>query len=78
MKTVKGMYENGKIRLLEAPQVSGTQEVYVVFPDSAAPKMQGIPASAFELIDGIVALGGHALADSERLWEEDVRVPDHP
>jgi len=38
---------------------------------------RGIPASAFQEINGIVALGGNALADAEGLWEEHLRAPDH-
>ena len=78
MKAVKGIYENGQIRLLEDPHVSGLQEVYIVFPDVAQPPAYSIPASAFQLVDGLVSLGGHALEDAERLWEEDQRAPDHP
>ena len=78
MKAVKGIYENGAIRLLEDPCVSGAQEVYVVFPEVIQLPTHGIPASAFKLVDGLVSLGGHALEDAERLWEENVRAPDHP
>jgi hypothetical protein len=77
-KTVKGIYENGEIRLLEDPQIIGKQEVYIVFLDDAKPRVCGIPAGAFQEIDGIVALGGNALEDAERLWEEHPRAPDHP
>ena len=59
-KTIRGIYENGEIRLLEDPQTTGKQEVYVVFPDDEKPRVSGIPASAFKEIDGIVALGGDA------------------
>ena len=76
-KTVRGIYENGAIRLLEDPQITGKQEVYIVFPDDENPRVSGIPASAFQEIDGIVALGGDALKDSEELWEEHLRAPDH-
>jgi AF2212-like protein len=76
-KTVRGIYENGEIRLLEDPQITGKQEVYVVFPDDEESRVRGIPASAFQEIDGIVALGGNALADAEGLWEEHLRAPDH-
>jgi hypothetical protein len=76
-KTVRGIYENGEIRLLEDPQITGKQEVYIVFPDDEKPRVSGIPASAFQEIDGIVALGGNALEDSEDLWEEHLRAPDH-
>jgi len=73
MKAIKGIYENGAIRLLEDPNVSGSQEVDVIqLP------MHGISASAFKLVDGLVSLGGHALEDAERLWEENLRAPDHP
>ena len=71
-KTVRGIYENGEIRLLEDPQITGKQEVYIVFPDDDKPRVSGIPASAFQEIDGIVALGGNALEDSEGLWEGSV------
>ena len=76
-KTVRGIYENGDIRLLEDPQITGRQEVYIVFPDDEKPRVSGIPASDFQEIDGIVALGGNALEDSEGLWEEHLRAPDH-
>src|SRR5215475_1456381 len=76
-KTVRGIYENGQIRLLEDPQIIGKQEVYIVFPDDDKPRVSGIPASAFQAIDGIVALRGNALEDSEDLWEEHLRAPDH-
>jgi hypothetical protein len=76
-KTVRGIYENGEIRLLKDPQITGKQEVYIVFPDDDKPRVSGIPASAFQEIDGIVALGGNALEDSEGLWEEHLRAPDH-
>lgn len=76
-KTVRGIYENGEIRLLEDPQITGKQEVYIVFPDDERPRVSGIPASAFQEIDGIVALGGDALEGSEGLWEERLRTPDH-
>ena len=76
-KTVRGIYENGEIRLLEDPQITGKQEVYIVFPDDEKPRASGIPPSAFREIDGIVALGGNALADAEGLWEEPLRAPDH-
>ena len=76
-KTVRGIYENGAIRLLEDPQITGKQEVYIVFPDDEKPRVSGIPASAFQEIDGIVALGGNTLEDSEDLWEERLRAPDH-
>jgi hypothetical protein len=76
-KTVKGIYENGKIRLLEDPQIIGKQEVYIVFLDDTKPRVRGIPASAFQEINGIVALGGNALEDTEGLWEEHLRAPDH-
>ena len=78
MKAVQGMDENGAIRLLEDPQVSGTWAVYMLCPDIAPSTMRSIPASAFQVIDGIVALGGHALENVERLWEEELRAPDHP
>ena len=76
-KTVRGIYENGAIRLLEDPQITGMQEVYIVFLDDEKPRVSSIPASAFQEIDGIVALGGNALEDSEDLWEEPLRAPDH-
>ena len=76
-KMVRGIYENGEIRLLEDPQLTGKQEVYVVFPDDEESRVRGISASAFQEIDGIVALGGNALADAEGLWEEHLRAPDH-
>ena len=76
-KTVRGIYENGEIQLLEDPQITGKQEVYIVFPDDEKPRVSGIPASDFQEIDGIVALGGDALEDSEDLWEEHLRAPDH-
>ena len=66
-----------RFRLLEDPQITGKQEVYIVFPDDEKPRVSGIPASAFQEIDGIVALGGNALEDSEGLWEEHLRAPDH-
>ena len=78
MKAVKGIYENGKIRLLEDPHVSGTQDIYVVFSEVDRFPVRGIPAKAFQLVDGIVSLGGHALEDAERLWEENLDAPDHP
>ena len=77
-KTVRGIYENGEIRLLEEPQITGKQEVYIVFPDDEKPRASGIPASAFREIDGIVALGGHALEDSEGLWAEHMRALCQP
>jgi hypothetical protein len=77
MKAVKGIYENGTIRLLEDPRVSGLQQVYILFPEVEQPTISSVPASAFKLVDGIVSLGGHALEDAERLWEENLRVPDH-
>jgi len=77
-KTVRGIYENGAIRLLEDPQITGIQEVYIVFPDDEKPHVNGIPASVFQALDGIVALGGNALEDSEGLWEEHLLAPDHP
>jgi hypothetical protein len=77
VKTVKGIYEHGEIRLLEDPHISGTQEVYIVFPAVEQLGIIGIPASTFRLIDSIVSLGGHALEDSERLWEEDLSTPSH-
>jgi hypothetical protein len=76
-KTVRGIYENGTIRLLEDPQITGKQEVYIVFPDDEKPSVRGIPARAFQEIDSIVTLGGNALEDSEGLWEEHLRAPDH-
>ena len=76
-KTVKGIYENGEIRLLEDPQITGKHEVHIVFPDDEKPHVRGIPPSAFQEIDGIFALGGNALEDSEGLWEEHLRAPDH-
>jgi hypothetical protein len=75
-KMVRGIYENGEIRLLEDPQVTGKQEVYIMFPDDEKPRVSGIPASAFQEIDGLVALGGNALEDSERLWEENLHAPN--
>ena len=48
-----------------------------MFPDDAEPRVRGIPASAFQEIDGIVALGGNALEDAEGLWEEHMRAPNH-
>jgi hypothetical protein len=48
-----------------------------VFPDDEKPRVSGISASAFQEIDGIVALGGNALVDSEGLWEEHLRAPEH-
>jgi len=73
-KTIRGIYENGEVRLLEDPQITGKQEVYIVFPDDEKPRVNGIPASAFQELDSIVALGGHALEDSECLWEEHLRA----
>ena len=71
-KTVRGIYENGAIRLPEDPQITGKQEVYIVFSDDEKPRVRGIPAHAFQEIDGIVALGGNALEDSEGLWDGSV------
>jgi len=76
-KTVRGIYENGEIRFLEDPQVKGKHEVYIMFPEAEQPQAAGIPARAFQMIDGIVSLGGNALEDSERLWEEDLNAPNH-
>ena len=73
-KTVRGIYENGEIRLLEDPQITDKQEVYIVFPDDDQPHVRSIPASAFQELDSIVALGGNALEDSECLWEEHLRA----
>jgi hypothetical protein len=73
-KTVRGIYENGEIRLLEDPQITGKQEVYIVFLDDDKPQVRGIPASAFQELDSIVALGGNSLEDSECLWEEHLRA----
>jgi hypothetical protein len=67
VKAVKGMYANGKIRLLEDPHVSGPQHVYILFTEVERPMIHSVPASVFKLVDGIVSLGGHALEDSERL-----------
>jgi hypothetical protein len=48
-----------------------------VFPDDEKPAIRGVPASAFTEIDSIVTLGGNALEDSELLWEEHLRAPNH-
>jgi hypothetical protein len=40
-----------------------------VFLDDAKPRVRGIPASAVQEIDGIVAPGGNASEDAESLWE---------
>jgi hypothetical protein len=56
-KTVKGIYAHGEIRLLEDLQITGKQEVHIVFPDDTKPRVRGIPASAFQEIDGICAGG---------------------
>jgi hypothetical protein len=77
-KMIRGIYENGEIRLLEDPQITGKQEVYIVFPDDGKPLVRGIPARAFKALDGIVALGGKALEDAECLWEENLRAPNQP
>jgi hypothetical protein len=76
-KVVRGIYENGEIRFLDDPQITGIQEVYIVFPDDEKPAIRGVPASAFTEIDSIVTLGGNALEDSELLWEEHLRAPNH-
>ena len=65
-----------EIRLLEDPQIIGKQEVYIVFPDDDKPRVSGITASAFQAITASL-LGGNALEDSEDLWEEQLRAPDH-
>jgi hypothetical protein len=76
-KTVRGICENGEIRLLEDPQITGRQEVYVVFSEGEKLRAVGIPASAFRALDGIVSLGGNALRDSERVWEENLSASNH-
>jgi hypothetical protein len=60
VQAVEGIYENGTIRLLEDPHVSGPQHVYILFPEVERPTIHSVPASVFKLVDGIVSLGGHA------------------
>ena len=56
-KTVRGIYENGEIRLLEDPQITGRQEVYIVFPDDEKPRVSGIPASDFQRLTASLLWG---------------------
>lgn len=67
-KAVKGIYEKGVVRLLEEPHVPERCEVYVLFPEEEKAWI-GIPASAFRELDAIIAWGGDAVADAERLYE---------
>ena len=78
LKTVKGIYEDGQVRLLESVPEVGPQEVYVVFPEvpettgSKPEDWKGIPASAFRELRNLVSWGGDALEDSEKIWDEEV------
>lgn len=66
-KAIKGIYEKGMVRLSADPQVPEGCEVYVVFPEEEK-EWTGIPTSAFRELDAIVAWGGDAVADAERLY----------
>lgn len=73
MKMVKGIYENGIVRTLEDPHLSGRQEVIVLFPESTAAATRpwiGVPASELAPLVGMVSLGGNALEDTEGLYDE--------
>ncbi len=65
-KAVKGLYEKGGVRFFEDPQAPEGSRVYVLFPEEEE-EWIGIPASAFRELDGIVAWGGDAVADSKKL-----------
>ncbi len=67
-KAVKGVYERGVVRFAEDPQVPEGSEAYVLFPGEEKDWV-GIPASAFRELDAIVAWGGDAVEDTERLYE---------
>lgn len=72
-KTIKGIYEKGVVRPLEDPKVEGPQEVYILFPEAEKVERVQWPTVTGETLAplvGIVTLGGNALKDTERVYNE--------
>jgi hypothetical protein len=70
LKAVKGIYENGKVEILEDPGRSGRFEVYVLIPELGE-ETHFVPndPKALLSLSGFFSLGGDALEDTERVYE---------
>lgn len=76
MRAVKGIVENGLIRVSEDALLKEKQEVLVVVEDAQpdTPARKGFLAEELEPLLGIISLGGNALDDTERLWDEKYNI----
>ncbi|MBI4639172.1 MAG: hypothetical protein HY731_00655 [Candidatus Tectomicrobia bacterium] len=74
MKTIKGIYKDGLIEPLEDPKVTGPCEVYIFFPEEALSsrtiEWKVSPASLLQPLIGLVSLGGDALEDTEKIYDQ--------
>ena len=73
--TVKGVYENGTVRLLEVPDslVIMNTEVMVMIPISksrAGKKPKGIPINDFAKKINLFAIGGDAVKETEEIYND--------
>lgn len=68
METIGGKYKNGRIRLSRKPRVRQEVDVTVVFHDPPKKRLRGISHQQLEKLKGLVAIGGDALHDTERLY----------
>ncbi len=73
--TVKGIYENGNVHLLEVPDKSlaALTEVLVLIPlqkDIANRRLLGIPIGDFAKKINLFAIGGDAVNDTEELYHD--------
>ena len=72
MKILTGLVENSVIRVKEGVALKENEEVIIVAEEGAViqPELKGFKADEIKPLIGAVSLGGNALEDTEKLWDE--------
>ena len=58
MRAVKGIYENGEVRLLDSPNLKGPVDIVVVFDDVVAATAEQREVEAEALLNELDAIAG--------------------
>ncbi|MEK7251503.1 MAG: hypothetical protein AAB209_13890 [Bacteroidota bacterium] len=69
MEAIKAKYKNGRVYLSRKPKVERESKVTVLFPDNGRKKrVVGLNGKQMRKLVGVIALGGDAVEDTEKLY----------
>ncbi len=86
MLTVKGVYENGQVRLLKPINIDGPVEVQVSFPETGTPTQASLWSlyggdkarqKALQALEGVIGLLDDLTPEQQRMFDEAVTLDRH-